>query len=42
MAAIQEIVRLLNNNAGEAHSVCEELRETSVDLSQLVGKFKVQ
>lgn len=42
MAAIQEIVRLLNNNAGETHSVCEELRETSVDLSQLVGKFKVQ
>ncbi|EEX91907.1 methyl-accepting chemotaxis protein [Vibrio orientalis CIP 102891 = ATCC 33934] len=42
MAAIQEIVRLLNNNAGQTHSVCEELRETSVDLSQLVGKFKVQ
>ncbi|KJY83188.1 chemotaxis protein [Vibrio galatheae] len=42
MAAIQEIVRLLNSNAGHTNSVCEELRETSVDLSQLVGKFKVQ
>lgn len=42
MAAIQEIVRQLNSNAGETHTVCEELRHTSVDLSQLVGKFKVQ
>lgn len=42
MAAIQEIVRQLNSNAGNTHAVCEELRDTSVDLSQLVARFKVQ
>ncbi|NVD06338.1 methyl-accepting chemotaxis protein [Vibrio sp. JPW-9-11-11] len=41
MSTIQEMVRLLNDNASHTHTTCESLRETSVDLSQLVGKFKV-
>ncbi len=41
MAAIQEIVRQLNGNAAETHSISDELRATSVDLNDVVGRFKV-
>jgi methyl-accepting chemotaxis protein len=42
MAAIQEIVRLLNENAAKTETVSHELQQTSEDLSAIVGKFKVQ
>lgn len=42
MAAIQEMIQKLNANASETTSVSDELRATSSNLSDVVGRFKVQ
>ena len=42
MAAIQEMIQKLNSNASETTSVSDELRATSSNLSDVVGRFKVQ
>ncbi|EGR7965210.1 methyl-accepting chemotaxis protein [Vibrio vulnificus] len=42
MAAIQEIVRLLNENAAQSTSISDELQNTSHALTDVVGRFKVQ
>ncbi|WP_428775857.1 methyl-accepting chemotaxis protein [Vibrio sp.] len=41
MAAIQEMVRQLNDNADQATAVSGELSTTSQALSEVVGRFKV-
>ncbi|ELV8642331.1 methyl-accepting chemotaxis protein [Vibrio vulnificus] len=42
MAAIQEIVRLLNENAAQSTSISDELQNTSHALTDVVGRFRVQ
>ncbi len=42
MAAIQEIVRLLNENAAQSTSISDELQSTSHALTDVVGRFRVQ
>ncbi|HAS8501046.1 TPA: methyl-accepting chemotaxis protein [Vibrio vulnificus] len=41
MAAIQEIVRLLNENAAQSTSISDELQNTSHALTDVVGRFRV-
>ncbi|MCA3898419.1 methyl-accepting chemotaxis protein [Vibrio vulnificus] len=41
MAAIQEIVRLLNENAVQSTSISDELQNTSHALTDVVGRFRV-
>ncbi|MHC6529606.1 methyl-accepting chemotaxis protein [Vibrio proteolyticus] len=42
MAAIQEIIRQLNQNASDSRLVGEELSTTSESLSRIVGRFKIR
>ncbi|WP_159650888.1 methyl-accepting chemotaxis protein [Vibrio atypicus] len=42
MAAIQDIINILNGNASQASAVSNELSDTSRNLSSVVGQFKVQ